>query len=66
MIGKEGRVLALIDLESPVPARFDAEDAAGCEALAALFCGPAGLTRSGTRARRIALWQGTGATANNS
>ncbi len=33
----EGRVIGVIDLDSPVPARFDAEDAAGCEALAALI-----------------------------
>ena len=30
----DGRVIAVIDLDSPVPARFDAEDAAGIEALA--------------------------------
>lgn len=30
-----GEVIAVIDLDSPVPARFDAEDAAGIEALAA-------------------------------
>jgi len=32
-----GAVLGVIDLDSPVPARFDSEDAAGCEALAALL-----------------------------
>lgn len=32
---REGRVIAVIDLDSPEPARFDAEDAAGIEALAA-------------------------------
>jgi L-methionine (R)-S-oxide reductase len=32
-----GRVVAVIDLDSPTPARFDAEDAAGVEALAALL-----------------------------
>ncbi|MCA1660993.1 MAG: GAF domain-containing protein [Novosphingobium sp.] len=31
-----GKVVAVIDLDSPEPARFDAEDAAGLEALAAL------------------------------
>ena len=31
----EGSVIAVIDLDSPEPARFDAEDAAGIEALAA-------------------------------
>lgn len=33
---REGRVIAVIDLDSPLPARFDAEDAAGIEALARL------------------------------
>jgi len=33
----KGRVLAVIDLDSPTPARFDAEDAAGIEALALLL-----------------------------
>lgn len=32
---REGTVVAVIDLDSPEPARFDAEDAAGIEALAA-------------------------------
>ncbi len=32
-----GVVVAVIDLDSPVPARFSAEDAAGIEALAALL-----------------------------
>lgn len=32
---RAGRVIAVIDLDSPEPARFDAEDAAGIEALAA-------------------------------
>jgi L-methionine (R)-S-oxide reductase len=31
------RVMGVIDLDSPIPARFDAEDAAGCEALAKLM-----------------------------
>ena len=44
------RVLGVIDLDSPTPARFDAEDAAGCEALARLLAerltaGPAGPAR---------------------
>jgi GAF domain-containing protein len=29
----EGRLLGVLDLDSPSPARFDAEDAAGCEML---------------------------------
>lgn len=33
----EGRVLGVIDLDSPVPSRFDAEDQAGIEKLAAIF-----------------------------
>ncbi|MBN8806965.1 MAG: GAF domain-containing protein [Sphingomonas sp.] len=32
-----GRVVAVIDLDSPHPARFDAEDAAGVEAIARLL-----------------------------
>jgi L-methionine (R)-S-oxide reductase len=32
-----GRVVGVIDLDSPTPARFDDEDAKGCEALAALI-----------------------------
>jgi GAF domain-containing protein len=31
---RDGRVIAVIDLDSPEPARFDAEDAAGIETLA--------------------------------
>ncbi|MFV3076864.1 GAF domain-containing protein [Niveispirillum fermenti] len=34
---RDGRVLGVIDLDSPSPARFDADDQAGIEALAALF-----------------------------
>ena len=34
---RDGRMVAVLDLDSPEPARFDAEDAAGCEALAALL-----------------------------
>lgn len=33
---REGAVIAVIDLDSPLPARFDAEDRTGIEALAAL------------------------------
>jgi GAF domain-containing protein len=33
-IWRDGQVFAVIDLDSPEPARFDAEDAAGIEALA--------------------------------
>lgn len=33
-VTREGRVLAVIDLDSPIHARFDEEDAAGIEALA--------------------------------
>lgn len=32
-----GRLIGVLDLDSPEPARFDAEDAAGCEALMALL-----------------------------
>jgi GAF domain-containing protein len=32
---RDGAVVAVIDLDSPLPARFDTEDAAGIEALAA-------------------------------
>lgn len=35
----DGRVVAVIDLDSPVKARFDAEDAAGIEALAKVIGG---------------------------
>jgi len=33
----DGRLIGVLDLDSPEPARFDAEDAAGCEALVALL-----------------------------
>ncbi|MGN6279755.1 MAG: GAF domain-containing protein [Sphingomonas sp.] len=36
-IVRDGAVLAVLDLDSPHANRFDAEDAAGCEALAALL-----------------------------
>lgn len=35
-IKADGNVIAVIDLDSPTPARFDADDAKGCELLAAL------------------------------
>lgn len=36
---RDGDVIAVIDLDSPRPARFDAEDASGIEALAAMLSG---------------------------
>ncbi|HXH16506.1 MAG TPA: GAF domain-containing protein [Sphingomonas sp.] len=36
-VTRNGTLVAVLDLDSPEPARFDAEDAAGCEALAALL-----------------------------
>lgn len=36
-IVRDGRVVAVLDLDSPEPARFDPDDASGCEALAALL-----------------------------
>ena len=33
-IFRDGRVIAVLDLDSPVPARFDSEDAIGCTSLA--------------------------------
>ena len=36
-IVREGRVIAVIDLDSPLPARFCAQDAAGVERVAALL-----------------------------
>jgi L-methionine (R)-S-oxide reductase len=33
----DGRLIGVLDLDSPEPARFDADDAAGCEALVALL-----------------------------
>lgn len=32
-IVRDGRVIGVLDLDSPVPGRFDGDDAAGCEAL---------------------------------
>jgi GAF domain-containing protein len=34
---RDGRVIGVLDLDSPLPNRFDAEDQAGIEALAALW-----------------------------
>lgn len=34
---REGAVIAVIDCDSPLPARFTVDDAAGCEALAVLL-----------------------------
>lgn len=36
---REGKVVAVIDLDSPIADRFDAQDAAGIEAIAALVAG---------------------------
>lgn len=36
-VARDGRVIAVIDLDSPKPARFDSEDAAGIEAVAAML-----------------------------
>lgn len=36
-IVRDGILIAVLDLDSPLPARFDADDAAGCEALAAIL-----------------------------
>ncbi len=33
----DGRLIGVLDLDSPEPARFDADDAAGCEALMAVL-----------------------------
>ncbi|MES2056326.1 MAG: GAF domain-containing protein [Pseudomonadota bacterium] len=35
----DGRLIGVLDLDSPNPARFDAEDAAGCQKLVALIAG---------------------------
>lgn len=34
---RNGMLIGVLDLDSPLPARFDAEDQAGCEALAAVI-----------------------------
>ncbi|UUL82726.1 GAF domain-containing protein [Sphingomonas qomolangmaensis] len=36
-IVRDGVLLGVLDLDSPVPGRFDAEDAVGCEALVAML-----------------------------
>lgn len=36
-IVNDGRLIGVLDLDSPTPARFDAADAAGCEALMAVL-----------------------------
>jgi L-methionine (R)-S-oxide reductase len=38
-VWRNGQVIAVIDLDSPEPGRFDAEDSAGIEALAAAIAG---------------------------
>jgi len=42
-VRRGGRTIAVIDLDSPLPGRFDEEDAAGCEELAALLADRIGL-----------------------
>ena len=39
---RDGELLGVLDLDSPLPGRFDAEDQAGIEALAAIFLGASG------------------------
>jgi len=34
----DGRLLGVLDLDSPLPGRFDAADQAGCEELASILC----------------------------
>jgi L-methionine (R)-S-oxide reductase len=36
-IKRNGQIIAVLDLDSPLPARFNADDVTGCEALAALL-----------------------------
>ncbi len=36
---KDGALIGVLDLDSPLPGRFDADDQAGAEALAAIFVG---------------------------
>lgn len=38
-IVRDGRAVAVLDLDSPIRGRFDATDAAGCEALARVLAG---------------------------
>ncbi len=44
-IVRDGVVIAVLDLDSPVPDRFDAVDAAGCEAIATLLASRVGERR---------------------
>ena len=37
IVGADGQLIAVLDLDSPTTARFDAEDEAGCVALAAIL-----------------------------
>lgn len=41
-VRRDGRVIGVIDLDSPKPARFDQEDQAGIETLAAIFAAAIG------------------------
>ncbi|PTD17575.1 GAF domain-containing protein [Sphingomonas fennica] len=41
-VKRDGRVIAVIDLDSPTPNRFDAEDVAGITALAVILAGRIG------------------------
>ncbi|MFY8106902.1 MAG: GAF domain-containing protein [Elstera sp.] len=42
---REGRTFGVLDLDSPLPNRFDGEDVAGCSALLTLFLTGSDLTR---------------------
>lgn len=42
VVGADGVLIAVIDLDSPLPARFDHEDLAGCLELARALSGPLG------------------------
>jgi len=37
IVGADGELIAVLDLDSPIAARFDAEDEAGCVALGAIL-----------------------------
>ena len=37
IVGRDGKLVAVLDLDSPEPARFDAEDEAGCVRLGAIL-----------------------------
>ena len=39
LVAADGRLLGVLDLDSPLPARFDAADQAGCAALAQVLIG---------------------------